>query len=464
MARAEAVAIVLTPLVALATFAVGLRVGASKTVDAATIFGAPPAAGREGLAWQILTVHEDRGVREAVALPDITVQATSGGHEATWRGATNADGIAEAWLPLPGVHRGDAVDLVVRAAGVGAPLAQGEARWVERPWGADVTTSPWVRPSKREGDLAIDVAVLGDKLAPGFASPFFIRVVDRSSGEPALASVEVEPEPGLLIPSTHVTTCNNGLAELTATAQVHVVALGIRATSTTGRSGQWYGAIPVAPGGSFVALPLRVAPETPLPFRVLIPTVRTLAYVEIDDRSGRAFAAAAPVASVDRGLPYASTEIPPLTAGVYWIVTSGEPRGAESLAVGTIARPLLVEREAPRDECALAAQIVAMTPGPFERWVALDGTGRGAADEARRRRGLALAFGALVVGALAETLLVLGAAARARHDLERIAAEMDDAGPVALSPKTRTVNVIVGVLLAVLGFALLASLLTWHAG
>ena len=52
MSRAEKIAIVVTPLVAMATLAIGLQVGARSAVHAAILYGAPRAKGASVFAWQ----------------------------------------------------------------------------------------------------------------------------------------------------------------------------------------------------------------------------------------------------------------------------------------------------------------------------------------------------------------------------------------------------------------------------
>ena len=149
MPRAETLAIVLTPLVAMATFALGLRVRASATVQAAIVYAAPPSAGRPGLAWQVLTLRDERGVREAIPVAGVSIVARSGGHESTWQGETNADGIGEGVARSPrnprGRHRSD---LTVRAKDDPVPLAEGRARWAKEPWGPTAQTNPYVQASE----------------------------------------------------------------------------------------------------------------------------------------------------------------------------------------------------------------------------------------------------------------------------------------------------------------------------
>ena len=60
MPRIEKAALVLVPLVAVTTLAIGLRIGASPAVHAAVVYGATPGSAKERLAWQLVTIVDDR--------------------------------------------------------------------------------------------------------------------------------------------------------------------------------------------------------------------------------------------------------------------------------------------------------------------------------------------------------------------------------------------------------------------
>jgi hypothetical protein len=468
MPRAETWAIVLIPVAAMATFALGLRVGAASPVRGALVYAAPPSAGRPGLAWQLMTVREERGVREAIPVDGLSVVARAGGRETVWQGETNSDGIAEVWLDLATVRPGDAVDLSVRAKGDVTPLAEGRARWESEPWGPGPQTSPWVQASKLDGDIALAVAVYGQKLAPGFATSLWVLVRDRATGQPITsASVDAEAEPGLDLATPTATTCANGWAELVATAQMHVVGLSLHAAQGERRRGEWFGTLPVAPGGTFVAAPTEARPDRSVPLIVDVPTVRPLLYVEVDDAQGRAFAAALKVSASPGTMPSASVLLPPLSAGTYWVVTAGEPRGAEALELGAIARPLLLRDGDPLGHCEAGARLAVAAAAPFRKWLALDGmSGKRAVDDGRRSRGLVLAWGALAVAAVLEAMLLLRATSRARKEMAAVEAALADGEAVAprLASRFSAANLLIGILLVLLGFALVGSLLTLRGG
>jgi hypothetical protein len=228
------------------------------------------------------------------------------------------------------------------------------------------------------------------------------------------------------------------------TPTFHVTGVSLHAKKD-GAEGLWFGAVPVAGGASGVAAPLRVAPNAARGVAVTGAGARTTIYAEIDDPEGRVAAA------ILEG-PNAVLEIPPLAEGLYWIATSSDPRGAETLEGGSLARPLLVSREE-LDACALGAKLAPTAATGFVRTIILDGLpARREAVRARQRLGTAIGLGALAIAALLEGLLVVGAARRPKIDLDPRFARESPAGSVAI-----------GLLATVLGFAFLAALLLYRA-
>jgi hypothetical protein len=259
-----------------------------------------------------------------------------------------------------------------------------------------------------------------------------------------------------------VTSDAAGYAELQVSAQIHVVALGLHASTGSGsarRSGAWYGAVPVAPGAAFVAMPVSIPAGEPHAFDVVVPTVVPRIYAEVDDRVGRAFAVSL---VVERS--HVTVAVPPLESGTYWLVTAGDPRGAESLEGAAVARPFLVADTPVVDRASLEPRLAMLAAPRFSRFVALDGLpGKRRADGSRHRRGLAVALAALGLGAALETLLILRAVGRSKRLLAQLSGVLEK-DEVALDRRFGAASVLTGVLVALLGFALLAALLIWKAG
>jgi hypothetical protein len=458
-------AIVLTPALAIATLAVGMRVGARRPVHAAIVYGAPRARGATAFAWQVVTLAEDSGGRETEARSGLVVQARGRANgkvvASTWRGDTNEDGVAEVRLDLPGIERGDPIDIDVTAGESSEVLARGRATWDGAAW-MDAAPAPFARGSKRVGAVSLDVAVLGGKLAARSDVPLLVRATSRDDGHPiADVAITADPEPGLDVRKPTATTCALGWARFDVSPKVYVAALGLHAKTPDGRSGEWFGGLPVATGSIHAMVPDVVRPgEGPATLRV---HGQTGIYAEVDDDEGRAFGAWAKLPA--DGRDEAAFDVDGLAPGLKWLVTASEPRAAEIPDEATIARPFLVFRSpmpvgapAADDACAVGAYLALHPAGGFHRSLLLDGfVARKDDSLARRKRGLAIGLGALAVGAVLEIFLLTGSALQGRR-LARAALEgLDETD--ALVKRSSAGSVFVGLLLTLLGFALIGALL-----
>jgi hypothetical protein len=462
---------VLAPIASVVTFMLGLRVGAGNAVKAASVFGAPPgkppAAGAPvPFAWQILTYIEDRGVRETIGMQGLTVVARSKGKESRWTGASNADGIAEATLAIPELAPGDPVELEVRVAGEALPLAQGFVDWQSPVWAHDREEAgehAAARPSKRDGAIAIDVLVEGERLVVGFDMPVWAHV--RGSGiDPSRVTLHATPEAGLRLEKEHPKIGCDGWAEVEAIAEGHVVGLQIEAQAPDGKKGVWFGALPVAPGAFFVGAPRHVVEGKSETVVLVAPNPRNVVYAEVDDERGRVFAAALPLA-VEPGdpVPRARFEMPALAPGLHWIVVSGEPRGAERLAGAAIAKPFLVGSAPdvrPEEACSIGPWLAKRPASGFPRWLALDGMAtRGASNRASHRLGLFIGLVSLVAAAVLEVLLLTAASREARAVMLLAEVDEPEANRERVIAKPPGGSLAIAILVATLGFALLAALM-----
>jgi len=452
--RAERLLALLTPAVAMTAVAVGLRLGARGELRAAVVYGAPAATGASWLAWQVVVFDEDQGMRQPVAALPVEVVAHAGntaGASAVWKGVTNVDGVAEALLALP---RSTGMELEVRSGS--AVLALGDARpEAVRPLAAP--QAGWLRFARREGPIALDVAALGQRVAPGFPAELWVRATDATTHAPLRdVSVAMESDTSLSIgPAATVgRTDSRGWVRIVVTPVGLAVTVTLRARAPDARAGAWIGGLYMSPGAPRLDVATRIAPDAPIALEVTMPAARSTAYLEIDDAAGRAWAATPPLNVGPDGSPGARVQVPGLAPGLYWAVASADPAGAAALGAGTITRPFFVassddaalslgmDREAcasPRDpretgdavSSCLALSSIASVP----RWVALDGFAmQRALDREARARGLAVAVGALAIASVLEGMLLVRAAA-----------------------KSRTRTVAVAVLVALLGFALLAA-------
>jgi len=468
--RRRTALIVLAPIVAVATLMLGLRVGAGDAVKAASVFGAPPgkppgAGAPVPFAWQVLTYVEDRGVRETIAVRELTVIARSKGSESRWSGSSNADGIAEAALALPALAPNDPLEIEVLAAGEAEPLARGLVAWkLPATWArdrADTGERAAVRPSKREGAIGIDVLVEGERLVVGFGTPVWAHVI---AGDPSRVNLHATPEAGLRLEDEDPKIGCDGWAEIPAVAEGHVAGVELDAKDPGGKRGVWFGALPVAPGAFFVGAPRHVAENEAQTAVLVAPNPRTVVYAEVDDEQGRVFAAALPLA-IEPGdpVPRARFEVPPLARGLHWIVVSGEPRGAERLAGAAIARPFLVGDAPgvrPDEACSIGPWLAKRPATGFPRWLALDGMAtRGAKNRASHRLGMAIGLVALLAAAVLELLLLTAASREARAVMLLADLDAPEEERARVTAKPPGGSLAIALLVALLGFALLAALM-----
>jgi hypothetical protein len=397
----------------------------------------------------MLTMREESNVRETISMPfRATFRAAGGPVEV--RGETNEDGVAELVADVPGLHDGDALSLDV-VDERGASLATGAVRW------SDVVREERhdaVHPTVRKGDVRLDVMVWGSRITPGRESTLWVRATDREGHAAKLLGVTTEADPGVMVTHEFHAECNDATGVLRVLPEAHVAGLRLRAKGEDDKTGEWYGALPVAPGALWVDVPTH-APPGPLTMTITAANARTRAYVEVEDEAGRLFAASpALVADAANPFPHATITTTALQPGLHWIVVSGEPDGATHMVGATRALPVVVGGSAGSCDDALAGR----TPTALPRFTALDGfeSARGPAGE-RRARGRRIALVAVAAGAVLELLLLAKTLRKSRLEMASVDAAMDKKPGSA-----RALDILVGVLLAALGFAFLGALLEWQ--
>lgn len=447
--------VVTAPLVAVATLMIGLRVGAGSGFYAALVYGAHPGHGDpRPYAFQMITYFEERGVREAVAMKDLSVEMrTVDGKEIHWTGASNEDGVAEIDFSLPASTTGVAFD--ARLKDDREPLAFGIIDLTQGTSRGPQGTENRVRPSKRDGAVAMDVYLESGRLVVGSPHDVWVHVDGANAAE---TKIHGAPEIGLEFLVDNVKADCAGYARFQATALGQAASTQFEATGPNGEKGVWFGTLPTAPGAFSIQIPPILNEGVKREAIVVAPNPRKVAYVEIDDAEGRVWAGALPL-SVEPGdsLPRAHVPLGDLPDGDYWLVASGDPRGAEKMMGATIAKRFRVGNKltAGCDASLASAQLLA---APTPRFLALDGIAtRGAKNRARHRTGLLIGLLALGAAALLETLLLTQAAREAR--LVLAAAESDE--PQKTTAKSG--NLLVALLVALLGFAFLAALMVAKA-
>jgi hypothetical protein len=343
-----------------------------------------------------------------------------------------------------------------------------------------VPASSWASFSRRDGDVVLDVAVLGQRVATGFPASLWVRATDSVIHAPvAGADIEPEADSSFVPAAAHVATDARGWAHVLATPVGHAVGIVLHATTKNGRTGVWAGGLYVSPGAAELALAERVAPGEGPAIDVIVPTLRTVAYVEVDDAHGRAWATAVPVRGGAGEMPRVTVRAPPLAPGLYWAVEAGDPAGTSQLGPGSVARPFFVagsdaaalafgtDAEActppsdPHDAARVVSVCLALAAAtPVPRWTALEGfTMHHARDAQKRARGLAIGLGAIALAVILETLLLLKAAVSSRARLQAAEAEAGEGGAGGGRLVSRRWNIGIALLVALMGFALMGALL-----
>lgn len=467
----ERLGLILTPFAAMAAVALGLRLGAGSDVRAAVVYGAPSSGAATGLAWQVMAFREESAAREPMRDADLDVVARAGTRTVSWHGRTSEDGVAEMLLALPSA---DGMSLEVRSGTT--LLARGDAAPMPEHERVVGLYPAWARFARREGAISLDVAVLGQRVAPGFPAHLWVRAADATTHAPVAGiSVDIDDDPSLAISQAGALTDSRGWAHLAATPVGLAVALTLRARALDGRTGEWVGGLFVSPGAASLETRVRWAPGEEPEVDVFAPTDWANAYVEIDDARGRAWAAAVPLAARPGYAAAAGMRVPKLAPGLYWAVASHAPGAAAELGPGTTVRPFFVassdnaalafgldptECTPPRDvrETARAVSVclALAAAAPLPRWTALEGFSmKHAHDEERRAHGLAVALGALLAAVLLEGALLLRSAAKARLQF----AEHNDGGDARATRLGRAWTLATALLVALLGFLLLSALL-----
>ncbi len=479
-ARGERWLLVLTPFAAMTAVGVGLRVGASDTIVAATIYSAPPSRAGSALAWQLVAFRVNGAAREPFAHQPLDVTAHVGAVSTHWIGSTNDDGVAELQLPLAGE---EVVGLEILSGN--DMLAKGEAR-IPPPLQRPPVAPVWMPFARREGPIVLDVAVLGQRLAPGFPASIWVRATDAAT-HVRLGGVTFEPEAdGSLSFGSLSSRSVDGWGELTATAAGFAISLALHARTADGRTGEWRGGLFESPGAVRIETRRRWGPDEAPTITLVAPTPRAIEYFEIDDAVGRVWATAATLISASDGSTIATVSSPTLPPGLYWAVAASDPAGATMLGPGTAALPFFV---AGSDAAALllgtdSAECVtssAASPAsrdlgpclaltaiaPIARWTALDGfLPKNARLRQKHSRGVAVAVGAMVVAMALEALLMFRAAGRGRGQPTPLGDDRDAGDPgapvtddLAVSTPFRSA---MAILIALLGFALVtAFVLRW---
>ena len=422
MSSAGRVATYVLPAASMAlAAAVILGPGAPRMAAGVRIWGLP-VEGSEALALRIEAARRQHGVEDATALEGLEVTATAGGAPlGRWAGSTGPGGIAEALVvvaPAPGGLRAPLRVRVGQAGGavmLDEELALGPA--VASPSGSAGGAAV---PGVAQGALRLQVEVARGVLAAPFRGTLRVQVRTEGGAPVAGARLEARAEGADLVEAgagalATEETDAGGLAEIGITPRGHLVEVALTATTRAGgaggagETGRWEGTLPVVPGAIWVD-PAVAPAGGGARLRLVSPAPRSEAYVSLlNGTRGRVRGAVVPLAADGAGFFVGELALEPGLGGPLWAVVAGDPfeQGA-----GTVAWPL-------------EAGSSAAPPRPGRVALLADGLPAAEARE-QARAARARRAGLAVVGAaaLAEALLVLALARKARR---RLAAHLAEA-------------------------------------
>ena len=456
----RALAMLVTPALSFATLALGLGIGASGETTAAIVEGAAPGANHAGIAWQARVYRDDRGVREVVPNLRVHVHAKYKDQERTADVRTTPDGAAEIDFDFPGIAAGDEIAIELTSENGSTTLAAGSARVPDpKPTSISAGMLPALR---KKGPAALEVAVEGGALPVDLWTNLWVRATNGGKAIARDTMVQLDAMDDLEVDTSTKRAseiapkdapredwspiCGNGWALFPVRAH----ATNLQARFHLGDA-EWVGVLPTRLGAT-VAREIDRDPKTGA--RILEVTraasQEANVYVEIDDDVGRIWSAT-PTLKVDAdGFARAKLPLPDVDMKSAWATGGSEPDGAELITGGTTSNPLWLVPTAPAP-CIDDRNPAAFHPIGFPRTAVLDGfLAARTRTAARRKKGMSIAIGALVVGAIVETLIVLRGALRGRN--------------AATAPwiTGKMGTFVIGVGLAILGFAMLGAFVLTH--
>lgn len=422
----------------LAVAVVGIAVlgpGADRPYRAARVYGGP-TQGVESLPLHVVIVDRIGEVEVGVAGREVDVSLRVGADKVLHKRVTT-DARGHAWPTFALPKHAGALKISVQDGGRDI----GSAR-------VDLSRSAWLAKArgrggflkgKRAGTLRVDVSPARGVLAVPFPDHLIVQVSEASRAV-AGAQVTLSKEDGGA--QKPVTTDAHGRAQLPYLALEHALSVKVVATAGEGRSGWFWGALPVVPG----ALDARL---TEAGIRLESAILRDVAYVVLLTQAGRLDHAAITLEPDGRGGAVGLWKIKPPKEQRSWCMVSSE---SDFNAPATVGWPMYVP-SAPALADTFAVPDVELLDGAPARYLVQKG---------RRLRARYFA-GAFVIAAalLALGLMALDSRLASRELLRHLAAAgASDEELAQLTSKSLWPFIVLIALASVLlGFALLALLI-----
>jgi hypothetical protein len=443
--RLRTVLIVVAPVLAVTGFALGMRYGASSAAVYVDVLQSRSVGPGHPVYLQFATMLRESGVDERA--PGQSIHVEVGTPETTIARDVTSNEDAVAVLAVPWAVGQNSWLVRVRSLLPGGVLTEQRLTLEAQSTSADGAALVATKPAKSEGDLASAVVVPGAGLPVGFPSDVVVKVGPLPTGVP-FPELVVTPEPGMEVLHDATQRCPaEGLFLLRVLPQFAVVGFHLEFASS-GKVGEWFGALPTFPGVGAFDLPLArvIAADKEFPITVSVPSPKRAMYMEVVSSRGQWFLQELRDVRNDQ-----QVMIPPLPEGDYVAV----------LANHFLARDRTNSRMQPfhvgaGNACARAVAALGPTfEANLSPQVVLPGVALANTEHRNRRiRGYAIGFSSLALGLVALTVLVLGALRESTRKLALLSADAE------LSTQRLATSgnggAIVSLLLALLAFAVLA--------
>jgi hypothetical protein len=423
------------PMLAVAVVGIAiLGPGADRPYRVARVY-AGPTQGVDVLPLHLVVVDRIGEAESPVAGRSVDVTVRAGAGKPILRSVTT-DERGHAW-PTFSLSTGTS-PLEISVQDRGHDLGSGQADVSRDSWAARARGRSGFLKGKRQGKLRVDVTPERGVLAVPFRDHLIVQVSEDSHAVVG-AQVSLAKEDGDSAPAT---TDAHGRARLRYLALEHALSVKVSAKADGGRSGWFWGALPVVPG----AIDARL---TDAGIRVESAISRDVAFLALLTDTGRRDHAAVALEPDGRGGSVGLWKVKPPKQQRAWCMVSSE---SDFNAPGTVGWPLYAPSPPALAETFAVADIELVDGAPARYLV----------QKARRLRARFLA-GTFVIAAalLALALMALDSRLAGRELVRHLTAagaspeELDQLTSKSLWPFV----VLIALVSVLLGFALLALLI-----
>lgn len=286
---------------------------------AARVFGGP-TQNTETLSWRVLAFERLTGVERVLADAQLRVEVElEAGRVVGWSGKTAADGLADVALNVGQLEPEEKLTLKVTWESVDGPRTLLHAP-------IHLTPEIWSRYQRRRGgstsqengDFRITVTPSHGVLAVPFDDELELLV---QKGTSAISGVKlVVTGEGLIFPRGQTFITNSqGRTSVAVRPTFHQADLSVEATQAPGLSAHFHASLPVVPGAIQAITKTKGTTEL---VELRSPVPRERAYFSVVNENLRLFGGSVPLKVLPDGTAVGRIELPVLHAAPHWLVAS----------------------------------------------------------------------------------------------------------------------------------------------